>query len=47
MQKISLHRFNCAAKMIGSVPSYWTQISLGNDRTVEPSKGSLREGWDD
>lgn len=37
MQKLqSLHRFICEAKQVG-MNSYWSAISLSNDRTPESS----------
>lgn len=40
MQIRSLHSFNCTAKQVG-MPTYWSAISLGNDR--EPGRMGLLE----
>ncbi len=35
MKQRSLHTFNITAKQIGTLPTYWSAISLGNDRAPE------------
>ena len=32
---VTLHSFNCVAKQAGSLPTYWSTLSLSNDRTPE------------
>ena len=45
MKTTSLHRqCKSIAQVGGFMPSYWSAISLGNDRTPEGTK--VREGWD-
>jgi hypothetical protein len=45
MNTQSLHRLtNCIAKQAGFMPTYWSVISLSNDRLPEGYR--VREGWD-